>query len=314
MSPRAALAISLALAIAACGEPDADTGAPADRHAELEHDDEPGELHVELPEAAREAAGIGLATAGPARLRALLPLHGRIVPNEDSLAHLTPRFPGVVREVRKRLGDSAAKQEVLAVVESNESLHPYEIRSPVSGTVIFKEVSAGEFVSAERVIYAVADLSTVWADLDVYPADFSRLRVGQRVTLSSGRGVADVESTLAYLSPIGSQSSQTLLARAVLPNPEGSWPPGLFVRGDVVVAEKEVAVAVRGEAIQRLGERDVVFVRAGSAFEARPVRLGLRDGPLVEIEAGLEPGDRYASANSFVLKSDALAAGASHDH
>lgn len=272
------------------------------------------EGRVELEEAAREAAGIGLATAGAARIRTALPLNGRIVPNEDSLAHLTPRFPGVVREVRKRLGDSTAKHEVLAVVESNESLHPYEIRSPVAGTVIFKEVSAGEYVSADRVIYAVADLSTVWADLDVYPSEFPRLRVGQRVTLSSGRDGPPVESSLAYLSPIGSQSSQTLLARSVLPNADGRWSPGLFVRGDVVVEETEVPVAVRSEALQRLRDWDVVFVRFGSTFEARPVELGRRDGPLVEIEAGLEPGASYAAENSFVLKADVEKAGASHDH
>jgi cobalt-zinc-cadmium efflux system membrane fusion protein len=227
---------------------------------------------------------------------------------------LTPRFPGVVREVRKRLGDSAAKHEVLAVVESNESLHPYEIRSPLAGTVIFKEVSTGEFVSAERVVYAVADLSSVWADLDVYPTDFSRLRVGQSVTLSSGRDGARVESTLAYLSPIGSQSSQTLLARTVLPNPEGRWPPGLFVRGDVVVGEAEVPVAVRSEALQRLRDRNVVFVRVDSVFEARPVELGRRAEPLVEITAGLEPGASYATENSFVLKADVEKADTGHDH
>jgi len=272
------------------------------------------EGRVELAEAAREAAGIGLGTAGPARIRTTLPLNGRIVPNEDALAHLTARFPGVIREVRKRLGDFAAKHEVLAVVESNESLHPYEIRSPLAGTVIFKEVSVGEFVSPERVIYAVADLSSVWADLDVYPADFPRLRVGQQVTLSSGHDGPPAESTLAYLSPIGSQSSQTLLARAVLPNPEGRWSPGLFVRGDVVVEETEVPVAVRSEALQRLRDWDVVFVRFGSVFEARPVELGRRAEPLVEVTDGLEPGWSYAAENSFVLKADVEKAGASHDH
>jgi membrane fusion protein, heavy metal efflux system len=272
------------------------------------------EGRVELAESAREAAGIGLAAAGPASLRTTLPLNGRIVPNEDRLAHLTPRFPGVVREVRKRLGDFAAQQEVLAVVESNESLHPYELRSPVAGTVIFKEVSAGEFVSGERVVYAVADLSSVWADFYVHPPDFPRLRAGQHVTISGGAGTAPAESVLSYLSPVGSPGSQTLLARAVLPNPEALWPPGLFVRGDVVVDEAQVPVAVRGEALQRLRDWNVVFVRFGTTFEARPVAIGRRDGPLVEVTAGLEPGWTYAAENSFVLKADVEKAGASHDH
>jgi cobalt-zinc-cadmium efflux system membrane fusion protein len=88
----------------------------------------------------------------------------------------------------------------------------------------------------------------------------------------------------------------------------------LFVRGDVVVEETDVPVAVRSEALQRLRDRDVVFVRFGSVFEARPVELGRRAEPLVEGTDGLEPGWSYAAENSFVLKADVEKAGASHDH
>jgi cobalt-zinc-cadmium efflux system membrane fusion protein len=272
------------------------------------------EGRVELEEGAREAAEIGVATAGPARIRSALPLYGRIATNQDALAHLTPRFPGIVREARKHLGDSVARQEVLAVIESNESLHSYEVRSPIAGTVISKDVSPGAFVGAERAIYTVADLSSVWADLDVHRRDFRRLRVGQPLTLFAGPGTDPIETTLSYLSPVGSQRSQTLLARARLPNPEGLWSPGLFVRGEVVVEEAAVPVAVRSEALQRLRDWDVVFVRFGSSFEARPVELGRRDAALVEVTAGLEAGSRYAAENSFVLKADVEKAGASHDH
>ena len=272
------------------------------------------EGRVDLPEEARAAAGIELANVGPARIRTTLPLNGRIVPNEDALAHIMPRFPGIVREVRRRIGDPVARHEVLAVIESNESLHPYEVRSHVAGTVIFKRITPGEFVSTDRVIYAVADLSRVWADLDVYRQDYPRLRVGQAVTLSGGPGAPPVESTISYLSPVGSQGSQTLLARAVLPNPEGLWPPGLFVRGEVAVDVAEVPLTVRAEAVQRLRDWDVVFVRFGSTFEARPIELGRRDAEFVEVLTGLEPGWSYATTNSFVLKADVEKAGASHDH
>ncbi len=56
---------------------------------------------------------------------------------------MTPRFPGVVIEARKRLGDAVAKDEVVAIVESNESLRPYEVRSRIAGTVIEKTRGGG---------------------------------------------------------------------------------------------------------------------------------------------------------------------------
>lgn len=272
------------------------------------------EMRVELDEEARVRAGIGLATAGPATIHRSIPLRGRLVPNEDSLAHIMPRFPGIVREVRKRLGDPVSRDEVLAVIESNESLHPYEVRSRTAGTVIVKDITPGEFVPSDQEIFVVADLRTVWADLDVYRQDFVSLALGQRVRIDAGAGAAPVESEIAFLSPVGSLSSQTLLARAVVPNADGLWRPGLFVSADVRTANVAVPVAVSARAVHRLGPFDVVFVRYGDVFQAHPVLLGARDGENVEVVSGIPAGVQYADENAFVLKADVGKAGASHDH
>jgi cobalt-zinc-cadmium efflux system membrane fusion protein len=180
--------------------------------------------------------------------------------------------------------------------------------------VIEKSVTPGEFATHERELFTIADLASVWADLDVYRPDFGRLRAGQRVRIDAEDGSAPVETVLTYLSPIGSLKTQTLLARAVLANPDGSWRPGLFVSADVEVASAAVAVAVAEPAVQRLRDWDVVFVAEGDVFEAQPLALGRSDGSHVEIVAGLAPGQRYAAAGSFVLKAEAGKSGASHDH
>jgi cobalt-zinc-cadmium efflux system membrane fusion protein len=261
-----------------------------------------------------EAAGIAVAAAGPATIHERIVLNGRIVPNDDRLAHLRPRFPGIVRSVHKRLGEEVAQGDLLAVIESNESLHPYELRAPFAGAVIAKEVSAGEFASSDRDAFAIADLGSVWADLDVYRRDIGRLRAGQAVRIDPGDGSALAHSALAYLSPIGAVNTQTLLARAVLPNPDGAWRPGLFVTAEVDVGASDVPVAVRVEAIQRLRDRDVIFLAEGNVFEARPVTLGRRDADRVEVVSGLAAGQFYVAAGSFVVKAEAAKSGAAHDH
>jgi cobalt-zinc-cadmium efflux system membrane fusion protein len=261
-----------------------------------------------------EAAGIAVAAAAPATIREGIVLHGRIAANEDALAHVMPRFPGVVRSVHKQLGDAVARGDLLAVVESNESLHPFELRAPLAGSVIAKQVSPGEFVSTERELFQIADLASVWVDLDVYRRDFARLRVGQPVRVDAGDGSPAAQTALAYLSPIGSVNTQTLLARAVLPNPDRSWRPGLFVTAEVEVGVRAAPLAVAVEAVQRLRGRDVVFLAAGDVFEAQPVELGLRDASRVEVVAGLAAGQPYVAAGSFVLKAETSKSGASHDH
>jgi len=118
------------------------------------------------PEATAKA-GIEVLIAGPASIRSTLLLRGRLVPNENLVAHIMPRFDGLAREVRKALWDTVEKDELLVVVEGNESLHPYEVRSRIAGTVVAKDVAPGEAVSSAREMFVVADLRNVWADLDV---------------------------------------------------------------------------------------------------------------------------------------------------
>lgn len=272
------------------------------------------EGRVEMSEESRKKAGIGIATAGPARLSIKLELNGKIAPNEERMTHVIPRFPGVVKSVGKKLGDSAAQGEVLATVESNESLKTYEIKAELAGTVIKKDVTLGEFVSGQEPIFTIADLSTVWADFSVYRQDFPLLREGQTVILEGGPGMEKVEAKIGYISPFGAENSQTMLARAVVPNPEGEWRPGIFVQGKVITDEAEVPVAVKVSAIQTFRDWDVVFISVGELFEAVPVELGRRDEQWVEIKSGLKPGDKYAAENSFIVKADIGKAGASHDH
>jgi cobalt-zinc-cadmium efflux system membrane fusion protein len=272
------------------------------------------ENRVTLDSEQLAAGGIALREAGSATIRERVALNGRIAANEDALAHVMPRFPGIVRSVHARLGERVEKGARLAVVESNESLHPYELRAPLSGSVIRKDVVAGEFVPTDRVLFEIADLNTVWADLDVYRRDFGRLQVGQAVAIDAGDGSPPESSTLAYLAPVGALNTQTLLARAVLPNPDGAWRPGMFVTAQVEVAAAEVPVAVELGALQRLRDRDVVFVSVGNVFEAQPVELGRRDATHVEVLSGIAPGQAYAASGSFLLKAEAGKSGAEHEH
>lgn len=260
------------------------------------------------------AAGIVVATAGPAEVSERAVLNGRVEPDENALARIAPRFPGVLRSVHKRLGDLVEPGDLLAVVESNESLRPYELRASLAGTVIARAAAPGEFVDGDRVVLVTADLSEVWVDLAVHRPDFDRVRVGQPVRIDAGPDAPEAVTVISYVSPIGSPGTQTLLARAVLPNPDRAWRPGLFVTGAVETARRQAPVTVAPEAIQRWRDGDAIFLAESGVFEAQPVLLGARDGARVEVLEGLEPGQRYVAAGSFVVKAEAGKAVAAHDH
>lgn len=278
---------------------------PAEPKGEEGHSEEHGkEGRVELTAEARKNANLKIEEVEGAKIQTLLPLYGKIASNEETLAHVQPRFPGVVKEVRKRLGDKVEKGDLLAVVESNDSLHSYDIKSEVTGTVIQKDITLGEFVKNEDTIYTIADLTTVWVDLAVFREDFGKLKVGQPVTIHPGAGEEAIQDKVAYISPFGTEGTQSMLARCVVPNPNGDLRPGLFVTAEIATGEIEAPIAVKLAAIQTLKEKSVVFVEDGDAFKAREVALGARDHIHVEVRNGLQPGDKYVSDNSFILKAE----------
>ncbi|MFG1418963.1 efflux RND transporter periplasmic adaptor subunit [Xanthobacter sp. V0B-10] len=273
-----------------------------------------GEGAVELNDAKLSAAGIGLETAGPEQLRQKLRLNGLVQTNQETVVQVTPRFPGIVREIRVRIGDTVRKGDVLAVIESNQSLTTYDLKAPIGGTVVDRQVALGEYVSEQKPAFVVADLSTLWVDLSVYRRDFARVRAGDKVEVDPDDGGAPIAGEVAYVSPIGASDTQTALARVVIPNDGLRLRPGLFAVGTITLAEKPVDLAVRTGALQTIDGRTVVFVRNGDAFEPRDVEIGARDAEWAEVLFGLMPGDVYAAKNAFVVKAELAKGSASHEH
>jgi cobalt-zinc-cadmium efflux system membrane fusion protein len=272
------------------------------------------EGRLKLAAEALQSSGVVIEKAGPATIRSLLRLNGKIMPNEDRMAHVRARFPGVVKEIRKRLGDIVRKGDILAVVESNESLQSYEVRSQMDGTIIEKDAAVGESVSDNQTLYVVADLGSVWVDLSVYRRDFPRLKKGQIVLIDAGDGSKPATSTISYISPFGTENTQTMLARTVLNNQAGDWRPGLFIKAEVTLENYKAALAVKAEAIQTFRDWEVVFMQDGETYEIRPLEIGRRDNEWVEVLSGIQPETPYASGNSFLLKAELGKAGATHDH
>jgi membrane fusion protein, heavy metal efflux system len=307
----AACALVALLLSAGCGSKTATpSAAPVDAAAgEEEHD----EGSVELSAEQIERAGIAVAVAGPATLHERLPLYGVIAPNAERMLDVSARFPGVIRSVRKRIGDAVSRGETLATVESNESLQAYSVTSPLSGFVTRRNANEGA-QTGDGPLFTVADLSTVWAEISVFPRDIAKVRPGQSVRVRSADTGLAAEGKVVYIAPFGSTASQTVSARVLLSNPDGQWPPGLYVSADVMLSSKDVPLAVRNDALQTLEGRTVVFVRDEHGFEPRTVSLGRSDGEYSEVLEGLSPGDTYATQNSFILKAELGKGEAEHSH
>ncbi|MGJ5175733.1 divalent metal ion exporter adaptor subunit IhpB [Bradyrhizobium oligotrophicum] len=276
--------------------------------------DEHGADRIRIGDVKLAAAGVTLAEAGPATLSDTLSFNGVLRANQEALVQVTPRFPGIVRAIRKRIGDTVARDELLASIESNQSLTAYDLKAPLGGTIIDRQISLGEYASEQKPAFVVADLSTIWVDLSIYRQDLRRVRLDDEVLIDPDDGRGEIRGHVSYIAPVGASETQTALARVVLANADGRLRPGLFVTARLVLAKRSVAVAVRASAIQTLENRTVVFVREeGDKIEARPVALGESDPTYVEIRDGLAAGEHYVAENSFVVKAEMGKGEAEHD-
>lgn len=276
---------------------------------EEEHGD-----NTEISDASAQAMAITVLEAGPALIHQTVSLTGKIILNQDASAQILARFPGVIKSARKSVGDVVKKGEVLATIESNTSLQTYSVTSPLNGVVIARNASVGG-AAGEEPVYIVADLSRLWAEFFVFSRDMDRIRTGQKVDVTSLNDNANsAEAEITSLMPVAETSSQTVVARAVIDNADHLWRAGMTVRGDVVLNEKEVPLAVKTSAIQRQEGSMVIYVKEGQSYEMRKVELGQADREWTEILSGIEPGESYVATNSFVVKADIGKSTAEHEH
>jgi cobalt-zinc-cadmium efflux system membrane fusion protein len=260
------------------------------------------------------AAALGIETeiAGPARLEETVTLYGQIAPDTERVRQISARFEGAIQSVAVALGQSVERGQLLAVVESNESLQSTRITAPIAGVVTERAANAGEQTAGRR-LFTIVDTSTVWADLAVFPADRQRIRTGAKATLRDAAGGDAVETTIAQINVI-SGPNQAVTARAVVDNASGALLPGTFVTADVAIAQHDVPLAVKRVGLQGFRDFTVVYAQFGDQYEVRMLDLGRQFGDWAEVLGGLEPGTPYVTEGSYVLKADVEKSGASHDH
>jgi len=219
-----------------------------------------------------------------------------------------------LREADIAVANARQKLAAVGAAASSAGLNRFEIRAPFDGTVVEKHLALGEAVKEDASIFTVSDLRSVWAEFAVAPRDLAVVRVGQKVVVSSTAFSEKVEGTISYVGSLLGEQTRTARARVTLANPQGAWRPGLFVTVSVLGAEEDVPVAVAADAVQTIDNQAMVFKAIPGGFQAIPVKPGRSDGKTAEVLAGLQPGEKVASSNVFVLKSELGKASAGHEH
>ena len=193
----------------------------------------------------------------------------------------------------------------------------YELRAPMSGTVIEKHITMGEKLSDDSEVFTISDLSRLWVDLKIPARDIYRVKQGSDVVIQSSNGTKAI-GTISLIGPVVDEVRRTALARLMIDNRDGRWKPGTFVTGYVRISVEDLPVVVPAEAVQNIEGKDGIFVQEGDDFRSVPVVVGRRDRNKVEIISGLKPGTSYVTRGAFELKAmiitSSLGSHAGHGH
>tara|TARA_R100000900_G_scaffold83619_1_gene65851 strand:- start:254 stop:1156 length:903 start_codon:yes stop_codon:yes gene_type:complete len=268
--------------------------------------------HTNLSDAAIENAKLTLATASAQSIRVKQTIFGVITPNNNNIVHIGAKYKGIVTSLKANIGDDIKAGQTLAVVENVTTGTAFEVISPISGEVTARFTNVGEVVE-QKPLFEVLDPSSVWVELSAFPENIESLEEEQTTYVYDLHHHKTVEGTVSYISP---QMTGGHIARALieLPNQSGHWRPGMHVKADVVTDSFNASLAINNDAVQRLEDNPVVFIKEGNRFEAREVELGRTDGEYTEVLSGIENGESYVVENSYLIKADILKQGAGQSH
>jgi Cu(I)/Ag(I) efflux system membrane fusion protein len=216
--------------------------------------------------------------------------------------------PALYKAVRTKLKLWKLSESQINKIEMSGKIQEiFPVYATVSGTVSEKLVAEGAAIKKGQPLFKIANLETVWASFDVYENQINRFKKGQEITITTNAAPNNLyKSKVAFIDPILNTSTRTVTLRAVLPNKEGMFKPGMFVEGEIkTINSKETEViAIPSSAVLWTGKRSVVYLKATineSVFEIRKITLGNKNGSTYEVLSGLKNGDEIVTNGTFTI-------------
>ena len=243
----------------------------------------------------------------------LLAVKSRAQLKDSPIPSISQGGEGLVASSKQRLMLFGVKESQIAELEkAGKPNIRLPIYTPQSGIVIEKMVQQGQYVNTGDPLFNIADLSTVWVEIEVYENEFPNIHIGQQVEIRSqsfpGRPFT---GRISFIYPFLDPKTRTVKARVEMPNPGMKLKPDMFVNA-VIKVPLGSAIVVPVTAVMDTGNRRVVWIEASPGmFEPRDVQIGQQTDDKVQILSGINPGDKVAVSGGYLIDSESQLKGSS---
>ncbi|PRP89870.1 Cobalt-zinc-cadmium resistance protein CzcB [Enhygromyxa salina] len=183
----------------------------------------------------------------------------------------------------------------------------YTITAPIAGTILRRPAVLGTIAGDDTSLATLGDTSTMWALCEVPEAFADRIALGQILGVAADANPeASFEGPITWIAAEVDPQTRTVTARAEVPNPDGVLRANQFMRGQITTSPSRAVVAVPRAAIQRVGPRELVFVRTEvGVYEPRVVRRR-SGGETVEVEGRVAVGDEVVTTGAVLLRTEVM--------
>lgn len=211
------------------------------------------------------------------------------------------------RRARERLlALQVPKTELEKPINQQTITSSYQIRSPISGTIVDRAVTPGQSVSGDpnQVLFTVADLNKVQVIADVYEKDLGLVQLRQEAMVYV-EAYPDIgfPAVISVIGDLVDPTTRTIKLRAVVNNADHKLKPGMFARLNVRLSERTPYPLIPQDAVLEIDGKMFVFVADGqNHYVKRPVKIGMPAAGQVSVLDGLSPGEQIVIKGAVLLK------------
>lgn len=228
----------------------------------------------------------------------------------DLVRKSATRTEKAAREKLRLLG--LTRKQIQRVVDRGEPRDHITLYSPLSGVVIEKKVNEGQYVDTGTAIYSVADLSSLWVELEAYESDLPWIELGKTVEFrTEAYPGKKFSGEVVYIDPLVDEDTRTVRVRLSVSNEDGSLKPGMLVKAvqqsdSPAEGGKDSPLVIPASAPLITGKRAVVYVAGegnDGTYEGREIVLGPKAGDFYIVKNGLEEGELVVTKGNFKIDS-----------
>jgi cobalt-zinc-cadmium efflux system membrane fusion protein len=194
----------------------------------------------------------------------------------------------------------------------------YEVRAPISGTIVRVSKSAGEQVAPGEAVLEIVALDTVWVEAPIFEKDLGRVsRQGLAIFTTAAYPNKEFQGRLVDISKVVDEQSRTATAIFEVSNRSEELSIGMQANLRLAGGSPTPVLLIPREAVlDNEGTKIVYVLLSGEEFERREVVLGDEHGGKVAIVSGVKPGERVVTQGAYQLKLQELrpADAGAHSH